>query len=425
VAGAVDSLLEIFDWIGIGFDEGPRSGGPQAPYIQSQRLDLYRRHAEDLVVGGGAYRCWCSTERLAKVRDEQAARHEPPRYDRVCRDLSREEIEARLKTDAPYVIRQRLPVTGEVKVFDELRGEIIFAAADLDDQVLLKSDGRPTYQLASVVDDHLMAISHVTRGEEWLPSLPKNVLLYQAFGWTPPKFIHLPLILNRGGGKLSKRQGDVFVEDYRAKGYLPEALINFCALLGWHGKSDREIFSLSELEKIFDLDGLGASAAVFDQEKLDWFNGHYIRQKSATELVDLCRPYLGEKTSDEEYLRQVAMLEQPRLKKLSDIAAATDFFFQAPKYDADLLIWKKLSAAAVKNNLETLRQKLATLKAWQRVEREILDWLETEKLSKGDYLWPLRAALTGRQMSPGPFEVALVLGREESLKRIKTAIEKL
>ena len=294
VEGAVDSLLNILKWVGITFDEGPHIGGDYGPYIQSQRLDIYKKQADELLAKGGAYRCFCSSERLAKMREEQTAAKQPPRYDRTCRNLSPADIEAKLTNNEPFVIRQAMPLEGEVKVIDELRGEIIFKVADLEDHVLLKSDGVPTYQLASVVDDHLMKISHVTRGDEWLPSFPKNVLLYQAFGWEVPKFIHLPLILNKTGGKLSKRQGDVFVEDYKTRGYLPEALINFCAMLGWHPKTDKEIFTLAELEKEFNIEGLGASPAVFDEEKLDFYNGHYIRQTNIEKLTELILPYLVE-----------------------------------------------------------------------------------------------------------------------------------
>ena len=304
VAGAVDSLLEILAWVGLGFDEGPHLGGEYGPYIQSQRLAIYKKYSDELLVKGGAYRCWCSAERLTAMRAEQTANHQPPRYDRTCRDLSQADITIKLKNNEPFVVRQKMPLEGEVKFFDELRGEIIFKAEDLDDHVLIKSDGMPTYQFANVVDDHLMKISHVTRGDEWLPSAPKNVLLYQAFGWEVPKLIHLPLILNKTGGKLSKRQGDVYVEDYRAKGYLPEALVNFCALLGWHAKGEKEIFTLAELEKEFSLEGLGASPAVFDLEKLDFYNGHYIRQKSLNDLTKLVLPYLSLKNNKQPAYRQ-------------------------------------------------------------------------------------------------------------------------
>jgi glutamyl-tRNA synthetase len=425
VEGAVDSLLNILKWVGITFDEGPHIGGKFGPYIQSQRLDIYKQYVDELLAKGGAYRCFCSAERLAKMREEQTANHQPPRYDRACRNLTQTETEAKLKNNEPFVIRQSLPLEGEVKVIDELRGDISFKAADLDDHVLIKSDGMPTYQFANVVDDHLMAISHVTRGDEWLSSFPKNVLLYQAFGWETPKFIHLPLILNKTGGKLSKRQGDVYVEDYKAKGYLSEALINFCALLGWHSKTNQEIFTLKELAKEFSIEGLGVSPAIFDEEKLDFYNGHYIRQKSVEELTELCLPYLSQIPNSKFQIQQVVALEQERLVKLSDIKEQTTFFFVEPEYEAELLIWKKLTAEQVKNNLSELKDKIDSLADFTKIEPELISWLEAGDKKKGDYLWPLRVALTGLKASPGPFEVALVLGKEKTIKRIKEGVDKL
>lgn len=271
VSGALESLLKVTKFLGIEFDEGPGLGGNFGPYIQTERLSIYKEHIEKLLKEGKAYRCFCSEERLTEMRETQIASKKAPGYDRFCRDLSSSESEKRALSGESFVIRQKMPLEGEVKVFDELRGEIVFQAKDLDDQVLIKSNGIPTYQFASVVDDHLMEISHVTRGDEWLASFPKNILLYKAFDWENPKFIHLPLLLNKTGGKLSKRQGDVFVEEYIAKGYLKEALLNFCALLGWHPKNDQEILSLEELKKEFSLEGLGSSPAIFDPEKLDYF----------------------------------------------------------------------------------------------------------------------------------------------------------
>ena len=299
VKGAVNSLIKILDWLGFQFDEGPQAGGKFGPYIQSERLEIYKKYAAELLKKDGAYYCFCSPERLEKMRARQQAKNEPPHYDRTCLDLAEKEVKKRLGAGEKAVLRQKMPLAGEIKVKDELRGEISFKAADLEDHVLIKSDGRPTYQFASVIDDHLMEISHVLRGEEWIPSFPKNILLYKAFGWQEPKFIHLPLTLNKEGGKLSKRQGDVAVEDYRAKGYLPEALLNFSVLLGWSpyiekvsGESQSEILGLEEMIKKFEIKDLRTSAAVFDLEKLDYFNGYYIRQKPLGELAELCLPYL-------------------------------------------------------------------------------------------------------------------------------------
>jgi len=429
VEGAVGSLIRTLKWVGIKFDEGPGLGGKYGPYVQTERLNIYKKYLDELMKTGQAYRCFCSAERLTAMRAKQEAAKQAPRYDRLCRDLSPEESDRRAAAGEPFVIRQKMPLDGEVIVRDELRGEIKFAAADLDDQVLIKSDGMPTYQFANVIDDHLMKISHVTRGDEWLPSYPKNFLLYRAFGWTPPKFIHLPLILNKeGGGKLSKRKGDVFVEDYRTKGYLPEALINFCALLGWHPKNDKEIWSLKELAKEFTIKGLGASPAVFDLEKLDYYNGYYIRQKSRPELIHLCRPYLeaaglkAETPTLEKYLA----LAQDRMKKLSEAPDLISFLFILPPYDQELLAWKKLSVAQAISNLKELKTELEKIPAekWikDNLEKIIMAWIKDSGRKNGDYLWPLRVALTGLKNSPGPFEVADALGREESLKRIKQKI---
>lgn len=432
VKGALESLLKILSWLGIDFDEGPHLGGAYGPYIQSQRLDIYKEYTQKLLDKGEAYYCFCSEERLAEMRDQQQKRKEAPRYDGHCRNLSPAEVEAKIKEGWPYVIRQKMPLNTCVEVYDELRGKIVFNSNDLDDQVLIKSNGVPTYQFASVVDDHLMEISHVSRGDEWISSFPKNALLYKSFGWTAPKFIHLPLILNKGGGKLSKRQGDVFVEDYKEKGYLPEALINFCALIGWHPKDDQEILSLEEIIEKFSIAGIGASPAVFDIEKLDFYNAYYIRQKSISELVDLCRPYLekdkliDEKT-DPTLIEKVISVSQERLKKLSDISDLSFYLFQDEiEYEKDLLIWKSLNLEEVKNNLKELFDILTEVKEedWQQefLENLIIPYLKENNKKNGDYLWPLRVVLSGQKNSPSPFELAWVLGKEKSLARIKKAL---
>lgn len=438
VPGATEKLIDILEWVGLKFDEGPHIGGNYGPYIQSERRDIYDKYKEELLKTGRAYYCFCTPERLEKMREEQQAQKLPPRYDRHCRDLSSKEVEKRIAAGEKYVIRQKMPLEGEVVVHDELRGDIKFKASELDDQVLIKSDGMPTYQFANVIDDHLMEISHIIRGEEWIPSLPKNILLYRIFGWEQPKFYHMPLTLNKGGGKLSKRQGDVAVEDYRDKGYLNEALINFCALIGWHPKDDREIFSLSELEKEFKLEDMGTSPAVFDIEKLDYLNGYYIRQKPLDELVALCLPYLKEnlsKTTDDrkqttEYVSKVVRLEQERLKKLSEIGELTEFFFTDDiEYPADLLIWKNLAPEQIKNNLQEVLEQLEKIpeENWTNnsIEEALMTYIKAKEAKVGDYLWPMRVALTGRKASPGPFDVAEVLGKEKSLTRIKNAINLL
>jgi glutamyl-tRNA synthetase len=444
VEGAVEKMIEILDWVGLKFDEGPHIGGDYGPYTQSERVDIYQKYLKELLDKKEAYYCFCSEERLTTMREDQQARKLAPRYDRHCRDLSDDEIINRLQSDEKYVVRQKMPLSGEVVVHDELRGDIKFKAEDLDDQVLIKSDGIPTYHFALIIDDHLMQITDVIRGEEWIPSFPKNILLYTSFGWTPPKFYHMPLTLNKGGGKLSKRQGDVAVEDYKVKGYLPEALINFCVLLGWHAKNEQEIFSLAELEKEFQIEDMGTSPAVFDLEKLDYLNGLYIRKKNQTELTNLCLPYLIEEklverktdekfkikifneAADFQYLKSVISLEQERLKKLSEIGELTRFFFLDPEYKKDLLIWKNLSYGDVKNNLQILIAQLDYIREqdWNKenLENTLMNYFKVNNLKVGDYLWPMRVALSGQKASPGPFEIAAIFGKNECLKRINTAI---
>lgn len=440
VPGAVSKLLDILHWTGIKFDEGESVGGDYGPYTQTKRLNIYQKYAQELMSKDGAYPCFCRAERLEEMRQKQQAAKQAPRYDRLCRQLEPAEVKRRIAAGEAYVMRQKLPLEGEVEVVDELRGPIKFQLVNLDDHVLIKSNGIPTYHFASVVDDHLMAISHVTRGDEWLPSFPKNILLYRAFGWTPPKFIHLPLILNKGGGKLSKRQGDVFVEDYRAKGYLPEAIVNFCALLGWHPADDQELLTLIDLEKKFSLTGLGSSPAVFDLDKLDYFNAYYLRQKSGPELLELCRPHLlaanwpGQAANQvnqltEEKLLQLITLAQDRMKKTSDIVELSDFFFSLPEYNREDLRWKKISLEESLLRLGEIGAEMEKISDsdWSdshKLSALLLNWIKTQGRANGDYLWPLRYALTGKKYSPGPFEVASVLGKEESLRRLSLALKK-
>lgn len=430
VEGAAEKLIKVLDDFNIKFDEGPHVGGPHAPYTQSERVDIYKQYSNQLLEEEKVYRCFCTEERLTEMRATQEANKLAPRYDRLCRNLSKEESNQRAAAGESYVIRQKMPLEGKITVHDELRGDVTFSATDLDDQVLIKSNGVPTYQFASVIDDHLMQISHVTRGDEWLPSYPKNILLYQALGWEPPKFIHFPLILNKEGGKLSKRKGDVFVEDYLAKGYLPEAIINFCALLGWHPKGDNEILSLEELTKEFFISGIGISPAIFDIEKLNYYNGYYIRLKKTSELVDLCKPYLEEAGYElnKINLERIISISSDRLKTLKDIVEISSYFFKEIEYEKELLLWKTLSLDEVKNNLQDLISILEKINDndWtkENLEEEVFMYLKSNDKKNGDYLWPWRVAVTGEKNSPSPFEVSWALGKEKTLERIKEALKK-
>jgi len=430
VEGAATKLIKVLDDFGIKFNEGPHLGGPHAPYTQSERVSIYKKYSDELLKEGKVYRCFCTEERLTEMRAEQEANKQAPRYDRLCRDLSMKESDKRAAAGEAFVIRQKMPLEGKITVHDELRGDITFNATDLDDQVLIKSNGVPTYQFASVIDDHLMEITHVTRGDEWIPSYPKNILLYQALNWTAPKFIHFPLILNKEGGKLSKRKGDVFVEDYLAKGYLPEAIINFCAFLGWHPKGDNEILNLEELVKEFFVSGIGISPAIFDIEKLNYYNGYYIRLKKPEELVNLCEPFLKEATYDtsDAHIDRIIAVTCDRLKTLQDIVEMSAFFFKDLEYSSDLLLWKTLNLEDAKHNLEELISVLEKISEddWTKesLEEEVFMYLKSHDKKNGDYLWPWRVAVTGEKNSPSPFEVSWALGKEKTLKRIKEALKK-
>ncbi len=461
VDGAVANLLSVMSRLGVEFDEGAyvtaegkvQERGELGPYLQSERLSIYQKHVQELVTVGKAYYCFCTQERLDDLRKEQTALKKPPMYDKLCKGLSEEEVRAKLEeakqTGLPPVVRFAIPDAGQTTVHDLVFGDIIYENKLLDDQVILKSDGFPTYHLAVVVDDHYMDITHVIRGEEWIPSTPKHLLLYEAFGWKPTEFAHLPLILNPDKSKLSKRQGDVSVEDFLNKGYLPEALLNFVAFLGWNPKTEQEIFSLSELIEHFDLAKVNKSGAVLDANKLDWLNGQYIKRKSNAELANLLVPYwleaclvegqfnnltikqLNNQPAKPEYLEAIASLEKERLKKLSEIGERTSYFFTEPEYSSELLAWKKSTLEDAKEKLALIKEFLTTVsdktfKDAKLLQEALMAYILEKGFDVGAVLWPLRVALTGLQASPGPAEVAstlfIGLGREALLSRIDLAI---
>lgn len=436
VPSSIAKLLESLEWAGIEHGEGifvDEKGnisekGEYGPYVQSKRLELYQKYAQELVEKGKTYYCFCTPERLDNLRAVQEKAKLAPAYDKMClKNVSPEDAKKRILSGEKYVIRFDVPETGETEFQDVVRGKINFANKNLDDFVILKSDGYPTYHLAHVVDDHLMKTTLVFRGEEWLSSTPKHILMFRAFGWEAPDYAHLCVILNKETKKkLSKRDGDVSVEDFMRKGYLPEAVVNFIALLGWNPKTEQELFSLDELTQEFDLEKLNKAGANFDQEKLDWMNGVYIRKKEIAALVELCRPYFKnreEKIAD-DYLEKIVVVEKERMKKLSDISENTDFYFDLPEYDRAMLKWKDMGDEELLKSLEKSQETLEEIgeAEWnlENLKNKLLDTADPE--NRGALLWPLRAALTGREKSPSPFEVAWVIGKEESIKRIKKAI---
>lgn len=445
VEGALEKLTKSLEWAGLMYNEGVYllddkivQKGNFGPYIQSQRLETYQKYAKKLVEEKKAYYCFCTPERLEKMRAEQFTAKQAPMYDQYClKNLSPEEVNQKLKEKCPATIRLKVEKGREIKFNDLIRGEVVFKSDLIDNQILIKSDGFPTYHLASVVDDHLMQISHIIRGEEWLSSAPKHILLYEAFGWTPPEFAHLPLLLSVERKKLSKRDGDVSVEDYIEKGYLKEALINFVALLGWNpGKGEtQEIFSLDELVQKFDLKNVNKAGAVFDLKKLDWINSQYIKKLSIDELYELSKDFFKQKNfyrnsseekKSEEYLKKVLIIEQERLVNLSGVGESNKFFFREPVYEKDLLRWKNMNDGELKNNLEEAKKTLENIsgKDWTKESLEKI-LLEAAGDKRGEFLWPLRVSLTGEKKSPPPHEVAWVLGKKEVVKRIEMPLGKI
>jgi len=430
VKGAVKAILDGLRWLGLDWDEGPEVGGKYAPYIQSQRLDIYRDVAQRLNSQGDAYYCYCSPQRLEAMRAEQIKRKQPPGYDRHCRNLSQKEA----KGITP-VVRFKTPLEGQTGFHDLIRGEVVFDNSTIDDFVLLKSDGYPTYHLANVVDDHLMEISHVLRAEEWLSSTPRHLLLYRALGFEPPQFAHLPMLLGTDRSKLSKRHGAVSITQYRDQGYLPEAMVNFLALLGWSLDDRTEILSRQELIANFSLERISRTAAIFSRDKLSWMNGVYIRSLTADEFFEAVQPYLmmdiaaGKALiSSEEYVRAVLPLTQERARTLAEVTELAQFFFvDQPDYEPSLLIGEKMSPQSAIQALEAARQRLNQLTEFDANSLEgVLRPLAVELgLKTGQLFGTLRVAVTGRTAAPPLFQTMAVLGKECCLRRIETALQRL
>jgi len=431
VEGAVDVIYKTLELVGLQHDEGPDIGGPYGPYVQSERKDIYKKYAEQLVELGGAYYCFCTKERLDKLREEAEKNNTAFKYDGHCKGLTKEEVEAKLAAGEPYVIRQRIPETGQTTFVDAVYGTITVDNEELDEGVLLKSDGLPTYNFANVIDDNLMKITHVVRGSEYLSSTPKYNLIYESFGWEIPTYVHLPLIMKEGGKKLSKREGDASFEDFYEKGYLPEAIINYIALLGWSPGTEQEFFTLEELVENFNIKGLNKSPAVFDVNKLRWMNGEYIRKKSVEEFHALAMPYYSKYISSKNVnLRLLSKLLHTRVEALEDIEGHVDFIDKLPDYDIDLFIHKKMKTTH-ENSLENLKKAhevLSELEEWneETVHKVLFDTIKEMGIKNGQMLWPIRTALSGKPASPGGgTDLLILLGKEESLKRIEIGIEKL
>jgi len=422
---AVDDLVASLKWLGLDWDEGIEKGGDFGPYVQSERVALYKKYAEQLVAEGKAYKCYCTAERLKEMR-EQRQKEGKSGYDRRCRNLTESEREELEKSGAPFVIRFAMPTEGATRFSDAIRGEIVYPNEGQDDFVILKSDGFPTYHLANVVDDSLMKISHVLRGEEWIPSTPKHICLYESFGWQPPVFAHLPVILAHGGGKLSKRHGAAAVTEYREMGYLPEALVNFLALLGGSVSSDNEVVPLQQLIDDFELKKVSMNGAQFDREKLDWMNGVYIRDLPLDELVERVKPIMEaggiiDDSTSEEKIKTVVALLQPRMKKLTEVVDSAKYFFVDEIDYEEKAVRKFVTKEDVKENLIELKEALAEVPEEKFIpevlEKVVADYLEESEQPMKKVVHPLRVAVTGRSASPGMFETLAAIGKEKVLKR--------
>lgn len=431
VEGALEDIKKGLSWTGIEWDEGPDKGGAYGPYVQSERLAMYKKAAETLLEQGTAYRCFCTADRLAALREEGVSG-----YDRKCRDLSKEESAQRAASGEPFVVRLKAPLDGETVFQDYLRGEVRFENSTIGDIVILKTDNYPTYHLASVMDDHHMEITHVLRGEEWISSTPKHVLLYDAFGWTPPEFVHLPVILSPKGGKLSKRDGATSVKDFIAKGYLPEAMVNFLAMLGWSLDGETSMITMDELKGVFTIKKIGMASPVFDISKLDDLNGKYIRSLDPEALLAAVLPVLEDANllhpgDDEqvEYLRQILPLVVERLNWLPEIVEKTAFFFseELDYGDGSLLIPKKTTAeeaAAILVEAST-RLEAADDFSEEKIEELLRAQVGETGMKVGQVFMAIRIAVSGSKTSPGLFETIHVLGKERCLNRLKAAAELL
>lgn len=431
VEGAVDVIYNTMRMTGLKHDEGPDIGGDYGPYVQSERMGMYMDYAKELVEKGEAYYCFCTKERLESLKESNAEGAAFAKYDRHCLGLSKEEVQAKLDAGVPFVIRQKMPDSGTTTFSDVVYGDITVENTELDDQILMKADGFPTYNFANVVDDHLMHITHVVRGSEYLSSTPKYNLLYKAFGWEPPIYVHLPAVMRDAHHKLSKRHGDKSFEDLVREGYVVEAIVNYIALLGWSPSGTQEIFSLKELEENFDMAGLSKSPAIFDIKKLTWMNSEYLKAMDFDKFYALAEPKLKEALGDTDLdLKKIAALLQKRLETLNDIPGLVEFFKTLPEYGTELYTHKKMKTndEIALSSLEAALPVLENLEDWNTtsIHDALMALVGELGIKNGQLLWPVRTALSGEPTSPGgAMELADILGKEESLRRIRKGIELL
>ncbi len=436
VPGAVENLLEMFSAVHIGHDEGPilnadgtlGEKGDFGPYVQSARLELYQKYANELLEKGVAYVCFCTTERLDEMRKAQMAVKQTSKYDRHCLTLTAAEVAQRVKAGEDHVVRIKIP-EGKTEFQDAIRGHIVFDHREVDDCIILKSDGFPSYYLACTVDDHLMEISHVLRGEEWISSTPKSLILFQMFGWEAPIFAHVPLLLGPDKKKLSKRTGDTAVEEYFKHGYLPEALVNFVGTLGFNPSADKEIFTIEELVEKFDLAKVNSGGAILNIEKLDWMNKHYLMALAEDDLLARVTPFLTQDIQD-PVVRRAVLVERSRVSRLTEFSNAIAPYLALLAYDAAIVIWKKADAADAKTQLSGVATYTETLEKSvfadiELLEAKIKEYITSNGLQNGNVLWPLRVALSGMEKSATPFECMWVLGKDESVRRMREAVVRL
>ncbi len=432
VEGAVDIIYNTLKVAGLQHDEGPDKPGKYGPYVQSERLNMYKPYAEQLIEQGKAYRCFCTKERLDSLKDDETP---GGGYDRHCRDLPQEEIDRLLAEGVPYVIRQKMPLEGSTTFTDAVFGEITVENSELQDQILIKTDGYPTYNFANVIDDHTMNITHVVRGCEYLSSTPKYNLLYEAFGWEVPTYIHLPLIMGKDAegnvAKLSKRHGSTGFEDLIKEGYLPQAIINYVALLGWCPSDNQEMFTLDELTRAFSIDGISKSPSIFDYDKLEWFNGEYIRKMSPEEFTSYAMPYYKEAvTSRELPWDKLCGILQQRVTRFTQIPEMIDFFDKLPEYDAEMFVNKK-SKTNLENApvmLKAVTDRLTALESWDKdsIHDCLINLAQELEVKNGTVMWPARIAAAGKKVTPGgAVEILEILGRDESLARLNLGLKKL